>query len=96
MIRQYNVAYYMISVDNLEDNTRFAKEHDADYPILSDVTKEIANKYGVLGRAGFANRWTFYIDPNGKILAIDKEVKPATSGEDMVAKLGALNIAKRK
>ena len=86
----------MISVDNLEDNTRFAKEHDADYPILSDVTKEIANKYGVLGRAGFANRWTFYIDPNGKILAIDKEVKPATSGEDMVAKLGALNIAKRK
>lgn len=96
MIRQYNVAYYMISVDNLEDNTRFAKEHDADYPILSDVSKEIANKYGVLGRAGFANRWTFYIDPNGKILAIDKEVKPATSGEDMVAKLGELKIAKRK
>jgi peroxiredoxin Q/BCP len=85
----------MISVDNLEDNTRFAKEHDADYPILSDVTKEIANKYGVLGRAGFANRWTFYIDPNGKILYIDKEVKPATSGEDMVAKLGELKIAKR-
>jgi len=85
----------MISVDNLEDNTRFAKEHDADYPILSDVTKEIANKYGVLGRSGFANRWTFYIDPNGKIIAIDKEVKPATSGEDMVAKLGELKIAKR-
>jgi len=42
----------MISVDNLEDNTRFAKEHDADYPILSDVSKEIANKYGVLGRFG--------------------------------------------
>ena len=86
----------MISVDNLEDNTRFAKEHDADYPILSDVSKEIANKYGVLGRAGFANRWTFYIDPNGKILYIDKEVKPATSGEDMVAKLGELKIGKRK
>lgn len=85
----------MISVDNLEDNTRFAKEHDADYPILSDVTKEIATKYGVLGRSGFANRWTFYIDPNGKILHIDKEVKPATSGEDMVARLGELNIAKR-
>lgn len=85
----------MISVDNLEDNTRFAKEHDADYPILSDVSKEIANKYGVLGRSGFANRWTFYIDPNGKIIAIDKEVKPATSGEDMVAKLGELKIAKR-
>jgi len=35
------------------------------------------------------------IDPNGKILHIDKEVKPATSGEDMVAKLGELKTAKR-
>ena len=83
----------MISVDTLEDNTRFAKEHEADYPILSDVSKEIANKYGVLSPAGFAKRWTFYIAPDGKILAIDKQVKPATSGEDMVAKLGELKVA---
>jgi len=85
----------MISVDTLEDNTRFAKEHDADYPILSDVSKEIANKYGVLSGPGFARRWTFYIAPDGKILHIDKEVKPATSGEDMVARLGELKIATR-
>ena len=85
----------MISVDTLEDNTRFAKEHEADYPILSDVSKEIANKYGVLSPAGFARRWTFYIAPDGKILHIDKEVKPASSGTDMVAKLGELKIAKR-
>ena len=65
----------MISVDTLEDNTRFAKEHEADYPILSDVTKEIANKYGVLGPGGFARRWTFYIAPDGKILFTGK--KPA-------------------
>ena len=37
----------MVSVDNIEDNTKFAQMHEADYPILSDVTKEIANKYGV-------------------------------------------------
>ena len=85
----------MISVDTLEDNTRFAKEHEADYPILSDVSKEIANKYGVLGRFGVANRWTLYIDPNGKILSIDKEVKPATSGQDIVSKLGELKVANR-
>ena len=85
----------MISVDNLEDNTRFAKEHDADYPILSDLTKDIAAKYGVMGPGGFARRWTFYIAPDGKILHIDKEVKPASSGPDMIAKLGELKIAKR-
>ena len=86
----------MISVDNLDDNTRFAKEHEADYPILSDVTKEIANRYGVLGPGGLARRWTFYIGTDGKILHIDNAVKPASSGPDMVAKLGELKIAKRK
>jgi peroxiredoxin Q/BCP len=86
----------MVSVDNLEDNTKFAQMHEADYPILSDVKKEIANAYGVLGPTGLARRWTFYIAPDGKILYIDKEVKPATSGPDMAARLGQLNIAKRK
>ena len=38
------------------------------------------------------NRWTFYIDKNGKIAYIDKTVKPATSAEDMVAKLAELKV----
>jgi thioredoxin-dependent peroxiredoxin len=42
-----------------------------------------------------ANRWTFYIGTDGKILAIDKEVKPATSAEDMAAKLGELGVKKQ-
>ena len=85
----------MISTDKIEDNTRFAKEHEADYPILSDVTKDIGTRYGVLGALGMAKRWTFYIDPDGKILHIDTGVKPASSGPDMVAKLAELKIAKR-
>jgi peroxiredoxin Q/BCP len=86
----------MVSVDNIEDNTKFAQMHGADYPILSDVSKEIATKYGVLSPQGFARRWTFYIAPDGKILHIDNGVKPASAGPDMVAKLGELNIAKVK
>ena len=86
----------MISTDTLEDNTKFAQMHEADYPILSDVAKAIGTRYGVLGATGMARRWTFYIAPDGKILHIDNAVKPASSGPDMVAKLGELNIAKRK
>jgi peroxiredoxin Q/BCP len=85
----------MISVDNVDDNKKFAEMHGADYPILSDLSKEIATKYGVLGPTGFARRWTFYIGSDGKILHIDNAVKPASSGPDMVAKLGELNIPKR-
>ena len=86
----------MVSVDTIEDNTKFAQMHEADYPILSDVTKDIATKYGVLSPAGMARRWTFYIGPDGKILHIDNAVKPASAGPDMVAKMAELKFDKRK
>ena len=106
-IRKYDVAYFMASTDALEDNIRFAKatkvelngqtveKKEADFPMLSDPTKETAKAYGVLSANGaFAQRWTFYIDPTGKIAAIDKDVKPATAGEAIVAKLTELGVKK--
>src|SRR6187402_2909270 len=45
---------------------------EADFPLLADPNKEVATKYGVLMPAGLANRWTFYIDKNGKISYIEK------------------------
>ena len=91
----------MISIDTLEDNTRFAKQENADFPLLADPSKNTANQYGVLKDYGadygmLANRWTFYIGPDGKITAIDKAVKPASSGEDVVAKLKELKVPPRK
>ena len=43
---------------------------------------------------GFANRWTFYIGKDGNILFVDREVKPATAGQDIAAKLGELEVDK--
>jgi peroxiredoxin Q/BCP len=85
----------MVSVDTLEDNTKFAQMHEADYPILADPGKAVATAYGVLGPTGMARRWTFYIAPDGKILHIEQKVAPATAGPDMVAKLAELKIAKK-
>jgi peroxiredoxin Q/BCP len=95
-IRKFNVSYFMISVDPVEDNTKFAESEKADFPMLADPTKATATSYGVLSERGFANRWTFYIDKDGKITSIDKTVKPATSAEDMVAKLGELKVEPRR
>lgn len=92
LIRKYNAAYFMASVDSLADNKGFAEKEKADFPLLSDPSKETAQKYGVLNARGMANRWTFYIGKDGKILAVDKAVKPATSAEDMAAKLGELQV----
>ena len=49
-LRKFNVAYFTASCDPLEakkGNANFAKSLDADYPILSDPSKETAKKYGV-------------------------------------------------
>ncbi len=94
-IRKFDVSYFMISVDPLEDNTKFAQSEKADFPMLADPSKQTATSYGVLSERGFANRWTFYIDKSGKIAAIEKTVKPATSAEDMIAKLGELKVDQR-
>ena len=96
MIKKYDVQYFMASVDPIEGeqgNKAFAEAHKADFPLLSDATKKTAAAYGVLNERGMANRWTFYIGKDGKILAIDKAVKVATSAEDMAAKLGELKVA---
>jgi len=91
----------MVSTDTLEDNTAFAKKEGADFPLLADPTKKTANAYGVMKDYGadygmLANRWTFYIGPDGKIMAIDKQVKPASSGTDAVAKLKELKVPPAK
>ena len=44
---------------------------------------------------GVANRWTFYIGPDGKIVYIEKSVKTSTAGQDVEAKLAELGVAKR-
>jgi thioredoxin-dependent peroxiredoxin len=106
-IKKYDVAYFMASVDSIEDNTKFAKatsvklgetvveKKEADFPMLSDPSKATAKQYGVLNERGFSNRWTFYIDKSGKITAIDTAVRPASSAEDMIAKLESLKVAKK-
>jgi peroxiredoxin Q/BCP len=72
------------------------EKKEADFPMLADPTREVATKYGVLMANGqLANRWTFYIDKSGKVVAIDTAVRPATSAEDMVTKLAELKIAKK-
>jgi peroxiredoxin Q/BCP len=96
-IREYNVAYFTASNDPVEKNTDFAKSLSVDYPILSDPDSKVATAYGVLNpERKAANRWTFYIGENGKILAIDKSVKTDSHGTDVAARLGELGVAKKK
>src|SRR5690554_4098012 len=91
-IREFDVTYFMASVDPLADNVDFAAQTNADFPLLSDEDKSVAKRYGVLGLLGVAKRHTYYIGKDGRILKIDTSVRPETSAEDMVRNLGELGI----
>lgn len=95
-IREYDVSYFMASVDPIRKNIDFAKDLGADFPLLSDESKEVAKAYEVLHQKGYAKRYTYYIGKDGKILAIDRNINPETSAEDMVEKLAELDIDKQK
>ena len=82
-------------MDDAETNKKFAEHVEADYPILADPSKTVANAYGVMGRLGFASRWTFYVGADGKILHVDKAVRTSTAGADVAAKLAELGVEKR-
>ena len=43
----------------------------------------------------YSNRWTFYIDATGTLREIDKDVSPATAGQDIVDRLERLGFPKR-
>jgi peroxiredoxin Q/BCP len=88
---------FYVSLDTPEKNAKFAASMGASLPVLSDPKGEVAKRFGVLGFGGlYAKRWTFYIDADGILRAIDKKVDPETAGADMVRTLGELGFPKRK
>jgi thioredoxin-dependent peroxiredoxin len=91
------VAYFTASCDTEDLNKKFAESLDLDYPILSDPTRKTAEAYGVVtAERRNPQRWTFYIGKDGKILYIDKSVKAANHGPDMIAKLKELGVEARE
>ncbi len=86
----------MVSLDDADKNKEFAEALEAAHVLLSDPSGEVAKAYGVTAIGGlYARRWTFYIDEAGKVLYIDKDVNTETAGQDIAARLEALEIPKR-
>ena len=81
---------YGISTDNTPSQKVFAEKLGLGFPLLSDfVDRSTAKAYGVfLPEHGIAQRVTFVIDTNGKIVYMEQ-------GQDAVKILGAGNACSR-
>jgi peroxiredoxin Q/BCP len=83
----------MVSLDEPEKNKAFADSLETTQILLSDPSGDVADAYGVAGLGGFfAKRWTFYIDREGVIRAIDKDIRVESAGQDIAKRLGELGF----
>jgi peroxiredoxin Q/BCP len=94
-IAAYDAGVFMVSLDPPEQNAAFAKSVDAKQLLLSDPEGSVAAAFGVGGLGTYAKRWTFYVDKEGVVRAIDTEVATDTAGADIARKLGELGFPKR-
>jgi peroxiredoxin Q/BCP len=85
----------MASVDPLQRNKEFAEKEQANFPMLSDEDKKVADAYGVLNARGTAMRWWFFIGPDGKIMHIETASHTKDAGQFLSGKLEELKVKKR-
>jgi peroxiredoxin len=63
-----------VSVDSQFANKAYAEQIGVTFPLLSDFTREVTTKYGILNdKFPVAHRTTFVIDKDGVIQHIDRE-----------------------
>jgi peroxiredoxin Q/BCP len=95
-LAKFDVAVYMVSFDSPEKNAEFAKSLGAKLPLLSDTKGEAAEAFGNAGLGGmYAKRWTHYVDKDGVVRFIDKNVKTASAAKDIAAKLEELGFPRK-
>ncbi len=90
-----NALVYTISTQDTKSKQKFCERDALTNTLLSDVGGKVAEAYGVLNKErGVARRVTFYINPKGKVVAVDSKINVKSAAEDTVAMLQKLQEAK--
>jgi peroxiredoxin Q/BCP len=69
-LKAKHVEVVGVSTDTVDAQNAFCQKYDLPFPLVADSSKQIAQQYGVLRPSGRANRVTFLIDKNGKVLEV--------------------------
>jgi alkyl hydroperoxide reductase subunit AhpC len=94
--KRHNVEIIGISRDSLFAHKAWSKElGGVDFPLLADVTNDVAKKYGVfMPEKGINGRAIFVIDKNGVIQKIheEAELKNRRTADELLDMLAALPV----
>lgn len=88
-----------VSVDSVESHKKFAGKHHLNFPLLSDMKKEVVDAYGVWKKKSlFGNtflgikRESFLINQKGEIVKHYEKVSPAQHPEEILKDVKDLGL----
>ena len=82
-----------VSVDDTASHAKFAARYHLPFPLLADKDGAVAASYGALRNFGvvkFAKRYTFLIDPQGKIAQTYLKVDTSRHSDEIIRDLTKL------
>lgn len=82
-----------VSVDNSAAHADFTKKYHLPFPLLADTEGQVADSYGALTNLyvfKIAKRYTYLIDPAGKIAKIYKSVDTSNHSQQIIDDLKGL------
>ena len=88
--QQLDAVVVGVSVDSTDSHKEFCAKEGLSFKLLSDQEKKVVVQYGSLGDhmgVKIANRNTFLIDPQGKIVQVWTAVNPSQHSEQVLAAL---------
>ncbi len=86
-----------VSVDDTASHAEFAKKYHLPFPLLADKTTEVAARYGVLMDMVIfkaARRYTFLIDPQGRINKVYEKVETSRHSSEIIEELKRVTVKK--
>ena len=92
-----NAVILGVSVDTPESHKQFCTKEGLTFRLLADPEHKVVEAYGSLGHFGpftIANRNTFLIDPNGKIVQVWTKVQVQHHSEEVLAALAQAKSGK--
>jgi peroxiredoxin Q/BCP len=79
-----------VSIDDSFSHKKFAEKYNLPFPLLSDASGEVADRYGALNNflvIKLAKRYTFLINPQGKIAKIYLSVDTSKHSQEIIEDL---------
>jgi thioredoxin-dependent peroxiredoxin len=89
--KKLKIAVLGVSADSVKSHKKFADKYKISFPLLSDESKIVIEKYGVWAKKKFMGREymgilrsSFLINPEGKIAKIYENVKPELHAQEVL------------